>query len=109
MNQATDEPFASFSKTSSGPCVRFVLEGGKHLVLPYIHATSFEYEDGLLACSFPGLAVQIEGTNLLPLLLELQQFAVEFVRSGRFASEDRPQISRVVVIRVRDEADIAPQ
>ena len=104
MNQADDEPFANFSKTSSGPCVRFVLEGGKHLVLPYIHATSFEYEEGLLACSFPGLAVQIEGTNLLPLLLELQQFAVDFVRAGRFASEDRPGISRIAVVHLRDDA-----
>ena len=105
MNPATDEPFASFSKTSSGPCVRFVLEGGKHLVLPYIHATSFEYEEGLLACSFPGIAVQIEGTNLLPLLLELQQFSVDFIRTGRFASEERPRISRIVVVRQRDDPD----
>ena len=95
------EPYAKFSKNSASPCIRFIFESGKQLVIPYIHSSSFEYEEGLLNCNFGNLIIQIEGAKLLPLLIDLQSFSVDFVRIGQFAEENSPRVTRLVSVNLR--------
>jgi len=94
-----------FTKGMEAPCVRFAITDGPRLVLPYIHASSFELGTGekLLICQFGETQLQIEGERLLPLLLDLQRNAVESVEAIAFPEPGLPHVTRVVRVELGGE------
>ena len=95
----------TFIKGMEAPCVRFVLTDGGQLVLPYLHASSFELSAGgkLLICQFGETQLQIEGERLLQLLVDLQRNAVDLIEAATREEAGLPHVSRVV--RVELEID----
>ncbi|MES2704977.1 MAG: hypothetical protein V4726_00080 [Verrucomicrobiota bacterium] len=87
-----------FTKGMEAPCIRFALTDGPWLVLPYIHAGSFELGTGetLLICHFGETQLQIEGERLFSLLLDLQRNTVESVEATAFPEPGLPHVSRIV-------------
>jgi hypothetical protein len=98
----------SFTKGMEAPCVRFAITDGPQLVLPYIHATSFELSAGekLLVCQFGETQLQLEGERLLPLLLDLQRNLVDSVEATKTSEGGLPHVSRIV--RIELGADFEP-
>lgn len=99
MSQPEKSPYVCFAKGSSAPCLRIVCHNGEQLLLQYMHISLMSLsKDATLLCIYSGdNMMQIEGNNLAPLFLNLQNFQVSYIQVGK---EEKSEITKVVGVKV---------
>jgi hypothetical protein len=112
MMNSTAAPIRFFAPQDPAPCLRLQLHDQSQVVFPYylMGETTLDPSAQLLICHFGSTVVQIEGQQLLELLIGLQYHRCESIQAGTFAKDPHPPnnphnplvIQRICLVQVRE-------